>query len=63
MKQNPARQIHSSKQPEILQVNANAEQSIAWESEVWIAEAPNTMNHFNGERFLGPYADVMPAKS
>jgi len=35
---------------------------IAWESEVWIAEDPNHMIHFNGERFLGPYPDVMPKK-
>jgi hypothetical protein len=34
--------------------------NIAWESEVWIAEDPDHMIHFNGERFLGPYADVMP---
>ena len=34
---------------------------IAWESEVWIAEDPDHMIHFNGERFLGPYPDVMPA--
>ena len=33
---------------------------IAWESEVWVAEDPDHMIHFNGERFLGPYADVMP---
>lgn len=33
---------------------------IAWESEVWIAEDPSHMIHFNGERFLGPYPDVMP---
>ena len=33
---------------------------IAWESEVWIAEDPNHMIHFNGERFLGPYPDVNP---
>ena len=33
---------------------------IAWESEVWIAEDPDHMIHFNGERFLGPYADVLP---
>jgi hypothetical protein len=33
---------------------------IAWESEVWIADDPDHMIHFNGERFLGPYADVMP---
>lgn len=28
---------------------------IAWETEVWIADAPDHMIHFNGERFLGPY--------
>jgi len=33
---------------------------IAWESEVWIAEHPDHMIHFNGERFLGPYLDVTP---
>jgi adenine-specific DNA-methyltransferase len=29
---------------------------IAWETEVWVAEAPSHIIHFNGERFLGPYA-------
>lgn len=33
---------------------------ISWETEVWIAEAPDHLIHFNGERFLGPYPDVMP---
>lgn len=33
---------------------------IAWESEVWVAEDPDHMIHFNGERFLGPYPDAMP---
>jgi len=28
---------------------------IAWETEVWVADAPGHMIHFNGERFLGPY--------
>jgi hypothetical protein len=28
---------------------------IAWETEVWIAETPSHIVHFNGERFLGPY--------
>jgi hypothetical protein len=28
---------------------------IAWESEVWIAEHPDHMIHFNGPKFLGPY--------
>ena len=30
---------------------------ISWETEVWIAEEPDHMIHFNGERFLGPYPD------
>jgi hypothetical protein len=29
--------------------------SIAWETEVWCADAPSHLIHFNGERFLGPY--------
>lgn len=28
---------------------------IAWETEVWVSEAPSHLIHFNGERFLGPY--------
>lgn len=28
---------------------------IAWETEVWIADAPEHMIHFNGHKFLGPY--------
>jgi len=31
---------------------------IAWETEVWVADAPSHLIHFNGVRFLGPY----PAK-
>lgn len=30
---------------------------IAWETEVWVADAPSHLIHFNGERFLGPYSD------
>jgi hypothetical protein len=30
---------------------------IAWETEVWVADSPSHLIHFNGERFLGPYAD------
>lgn len=29
---------------------------IAWETEVWIAEAPDHVIHFDGEKFLGPYS-------
>jgi hypothetical protein len=28
---------------------------IAWESEVWLADNPEHMIHFNGDKFLGPY--------
>jgi BsuBI/PstI restriction endonuclease domain/BsuBI/PstI restriction endonuclease HTH domain len=28
---------------------------IAWETEVWCADNPTHLIHFNGERFLGPY--------
>lgn len=28
---------------------------ISWETEVWVADAPSHLIHFNGERFLGPY--------
>ncbi|MDO6476395.1 BsuBI/PstI family type II restriction endonuclease [Alteromonas sp. 1_MG-2023] len=28
---------------------------IAWETEVWIADNPDHMIHFNGDRFLGPH--------
>ena len=30
---------------------------IAWETEVWVADAPSHLIHFNGVRFLGPYAE------
>ncbi len=29
---------------------------IAWETEVWVADAPSHLIHFNGDRFLGPYS-------
>jgi len=28
---------------------------IAWETEVWIADNPDHMIHFNGDRFMGPH--------
>jgi hypothetical protein len=36
---------------------------VSWETEVWVADSPDHLIHFNGERFLGPYDDVMPVKS
>ena len=30
---------------------------ISWETEVWVAQSPTHIVHFNGQRFLGPYKD------
>jgi adenine-specific DNA-methyltransferase len=30
---------------------------ISWETEVWVADCPTHLIHFNGERFLGPYEE------
>lgn len=30
---------------------------IAWETEVWIANNPDHLIHFNGDKFLGPYKE------
>ena len=30
-------------------------EDISWETEVWIADNPTHLIHFNGARFLGPY--------
>jgi hypothetical protein len=30
---------------------------IAWETEVWVADAPTHLVHFNGDKFLGPYVN------
>ncbi len=32
--------------------------NIAWETEAWIAEMPDHMIHYNGEKFLGPATDT-----
>jgi hypothetical protein len=31
---------------------------IAWETEVWVADSPSHLIHFDGERFLGPHLDA-----
>jgi BsuBI/PstI restriction endonuclease len=31
---------------------------IAWETEVWVADAPSHLIHFNGARFLGPHTSA-----
>ncbi len=33
---------------------------ISWETEGWIADNPDHIIHFDGERFLGPYPATQP---
>ena len=40
---------------ENMQKFAQFSKEISWETEVWVADNPAHMIHFNGERFLGPY--------
>jgi hypothetical protein len=39
--------------PHIREFKKHAE-DIAWDTEVWLADLPDHMLHFNGDRFLGP---------
>ena len=40
---------------ECLNKAAKYLRDISWETEVWVAESPEHVIHFDGERFLGPY--------
>lgn len=31
------------------------QEDISWETEVWVAESPSHLIHFNGDRFMGPH--------
>jgi type II restriction enzyme len=45
--------IYVSAFPDLAEFRKHLKQ-IAWETEVWIAEMPDHLIHFNGDRFLGP---------
>ena len=36
---------------------------ISWETEVWVADAPTHLIHFDGNRFLGPHHARQPDRS
>ncbi|MGD2183606.1 BsuBI/PstI family type II restriction endonuclease [Lusitaniella coriacea] len=40
---------------ENMKMFAKFSKEISWETEVWVADNPDHMIHFDGERFLGPY--------
>jgi len=45
--------VYVSAFPDLAEFRRHLKQ-IAWETEVWIAEMPEHLIHFNGDRFLGP---------
>ena len=45
--------VYVSAFPDLKEFSRHS-RSIAWETEVWIAEAPDHLIHFNGDKFLGP---------
>ena len=48
-----AARVYVSAFPDFRQFKRHAD-DIAWETEVWIAEIPDHLIHFNGDKFLGP---------
>ncbi len=55
--------LFSSVEPGVVYVTAFPDRNlmakylgvISWETEVWVADAPDHLIHFNGDCFLGPY--------
>ena len=48
-----ATRVYVSAFPDLQQFKRHVDK-IAWETEVWIAEIPDHLIHFNGDKFLGP---------
>ena len=48
-----AERIYVSAFPDFKEFRRHTD-NIAWETEVWIADNPDHMIHFNGDKFLGP---------
>jgi len=49
----PAGVVFVSAFPDMAEFRRHAPK-IAWETEVWLADAPDHLIHFNGDRFFGP---------
>lgn len=55
LKSCPARPVYVSAFPDFKEFRKHM-RSIAWETEVWLAEVPDHLIHFDGDKFLGPPA-------
>jgi len=49
----PAGAIYVSAFPDLKEMRKHMA-NIAWETEVWVSDAPDHLIHYNGDRFLGP---------
>ena len=49
-----ATRLYVSAFPDFRQFRRHVD-NIAWETEVWVAEIPDHLIHFNGDKFLGPH--------
>ena len=49
--------IYVSAFPDFRQFRRHLD-NIAWETEVWVAEIPDHLIHFNGDKFLGPKREM-----
>ena len=45
--------VYVTAAPSVRELKNHVE-DIAWETEVWLADAPDHLIHFNGDRFIGP---------
>ena len=52
-----AARVYVSAFPDFPQFKRHAD-DIAWETEVWLAEIPDHLIHFNGDKFLGPRVGI-----
>lgn len=52
-----ATRVYVSAFPDFRQFKQHVDK-IAWETEVWLAEIPDHLIHSNGDKFLGPKADL-----
>ncbi len=52
-KQSKIGRVYVSAFPDFKEYIRHA-RNVAWETEVWLAEAPDHLIHFNGEKFIGP---------
>ena len=52
-----ATRVYVSAFPDFRQFKQHVDK-IAWETEVWLAEIPDHLIHFNGDKFLGPQESI-----